>query len=636
MASSIDEEWSMFLQNQGLCMYSEKEDLRDSSPKRSNIHFPTNSFGRSSERNIDEKTRSVSKENLQSPPPSQMDTVKKQKYTKKSIIARTSDEKMNRLSKDSFTDTHIHRFDGGSTEAKPVDSPEDDRISSPDNSFSSERSVDEKMNTASMKTTETLKESLLLPPPPICEDLHISTKTKVLFFNQSVDIQNVFWKIPIIEYWKPEEGVIKKQIKIVCKTPEESEEYKEKLKTINYYREHIIKQVDNPTARVLKYKDERKITIGISKKDIVNLRGKIKNAFYNCFVIIIRFKYEDVFREIHVKVFNTGKMEVPGVFNREQLDIVKNKIMTIIEPLLHTFHSPVHSIDRFGEGSVEKMKNKFFGMECRKIENENFSTFHSEKFIFGFGRASTKTVNFEKNEQSPLQGTHVHTVAQKELYGVEDARKSTVLTEVLSNPTINLSEQNAKKCISSSVRNEDDKEFSGERPQMLVGKLEIIEPIADENVLINSNFNCGYYIDREKLHNILNSKYGIECSYDPCSYPGVKCKYYFNNRCGFNEDEQDGQISNEDRKMKMSELGDYKKYTEVSFMIFRTGSCLIVGNCSENILRFIFNFLKKILYDEYPNISIINENNSIKEKKVKQKKKKIIMTPSYFDKIQNR
>ena len=31
-------------------------------------------------------------------------------------------------------------------------------------------------------------------------ELYISTKTKVLFLNQEVDIQNVFWKIPIIEY----------------------------------------------------------------------------------------------------------------------------------------------------------------------------------------------------------------------------------------------------------------------------------------------------------------------------------------------------------------------------------------------------------------------------------------------------
>ena len=38
--------------------------------------------------------------------------------------------------------------------------------------------------------------------PPECEELYISTKTKVLFLNQSINIQSVFWKIPIIEYWR--------------------------------------------------------------------------------------------------------------------------------------------------------------------------------------------------------------------------------------------------------------------------------------------------------------------------------------------------------------------------------------------------------------------------------------------------
>jgi len=367
---------------------------------------------------------------------------------------------------------------------------------------------------------------------PVCDELYISTKTKVLYFNQQIDIQNIFWKIPIIEYWKPEEGVIKKQIKIVCKTPEETEEYKEKLKHISYYREHIIKQVNNPTARVLKYKDERKITVGISKKDIINLRGKIKNAFYNCFVIIIRFKFEGKFREIHVKVFNTGKMEIPGVFNSDQLAIVKTKIMSVVEPLLQN-HRP----------------------ECN--------------------------------------GGEFNVLAER------SASKA----------------QNTTDCQRENINE----------------KLEINEPLTDENVLINSNFNCGYYIDRERFYNILSSKYGIECSFDPCSYPGVKCKYYFNNEKGFGEKDQTGQISNEDRRMKMSDLGDYKKYTEVSFMVFRTGSCLIVGNCSEQILRYIFRFLKNVLFNEYPYISIANETPNIKEKKVKQKKKTMYFTPSYFN-----
>ena len=50
---------------------------------------------------------------------------------------------------------------------------------------------------------------------PKCDDLYISTKTKVLFLNQEVDIKTVFWDIPIISYSEPREGVIKKQMKTV-------------------------------------------------------------------------------------------------------------------------------------------------------------------------------------------------------------------------------------------------------------------------------------------------------------------------------------------------------------------------------------------------------------------------------------
>ena len=36
--------------------------------------------------------------------------------------------------------------------------------------------------------------------------LSISTQTKVLFLNIGIDIESVFWKVKIIEYWKPEIG----------------------------------------------------------------------------------------------------------------------------------------------------------------------------------------------------------------------------------------------------------------------------------------------------------------------------------------------------------------------------------------------------------------------------------------------
>lgn len=333
---------------------------------------------------------------------------------------------------------------------------------------------------------------------PVCEDLYISTKTKVLFLNQAIDINNVFWKIPVNEYWRPIDGVVKKQMKIVSKSKEEFYEYKAKLENIPYYTENIIKQIDNPAARRIKFKDERKITIGISKKDIMNCRGKVKNAFYNCFAIILRFKYEGAFREIHVKVFNTGKLEIPGILNSKLLDIVKGMILGLLQP----------NIDSL---------------------------------------------------------------------------------------------------------------------------VEFVETNTEDNVLINSNFNCGYFINREKLHSILRgNKYRIESAYDPCSYPGVKCKFYYNNDIESDDERQNGQILPEDRAMKMSELGDNKKYTEISFMIFRTGSCLIVGNCTERILKFVFEFIKKMLAAEYQNIHVLTEEPVNKNKKVKLRKKTIVMSQNYF------
>ena len=37
-------------------------------------------------------------------------------------------------------------------------------------------------------------------------------------------------------------------------------------------------------------------------------------------------------------------------------------------------------------------------------------------------------------------------------------------------------------------------------------------------VLVNSNFNCGFYINRDKLADILKTKYNIHVYYDSCSY----------------------------------------------------------------------------------------------------------------------
>ena len=60
---------------------------------------------------------------------------------------------------------------------------------------------------------------------PECKDLYISTQTKQIRLNQSnIDVSRIFWEIPIVDYWKPVEGIIKKQMKVACFSKDECEE----------------------------------------------------------------------------------------------------------------------------------------------------------------------------------------------------------------------------------------------------------------------------------------------------------------------------------------------------------------------------------------------------------------------------
>jgi len=312
--------------------------------------------------------------------------------------------------------------------------------------------------------------------PPKASDIYISTKTKIAYLNTPIDLKMVFWNVPVIPYANPRNGVVKKQMKFNSLVPEDLQFIQEKLQSETYYEEHIITHIDNPTGRI-KFKDTRKVSIGISKKDILSYRCKKKSAFYNCFVLILRMKVEDNFKEFHVKVFNTGKLEIPGV-------------------------------------------------QCEKV--------------------------FEK-----------------------------ILQQVLDT---------LQPYVETPLGYKDD---------------------SSETVLINSNFNCGYYINRETLYDILKLKYNIQAIYDPCSYPGIQCKFYYNPDIGI---QSGSQISEENKHL-------YKNIKEVSFMIFRTGSVLIVGKCHEDVLMIIYNFLKNILRDEYRNIcqKNIKINNEIKDSDKKKK-----------------
>tara|TARA_Y100000389_G_C17417466_1_gene494617 strand:+ start:480 stop:1487 length:1008 start_codon:yes stop_codon:yes gene_type:complete len=295
---------------------------------------------------------------------------------------------------------------------------------------------------------------------PKCSKLYISTTTKISHLSGPINLETCFWNIPIISYTSENEGVVKKQIKYTFKNPDEVPDVENRLQTYPYYMMQQISYVDNKTKMI--YKDIRKINVGIAKKDVTSGRSKLKSAFYNCFVLIIRVFEEEVqeYKEAHVKVFNTGKLELPGI---------------------KSFASHIKILNVFVE---------ILNRSC---------------------------------------GLNLHYMPEH------------------------------------------------------------------ETVLINSNFKCGYFINREKLTELLKSKYNIETSYDPCSYPGI-----------------------------MSKVKVVNTVKKLSFMIFRTGSVLIVGRCRESVIFDLYDKLKQIFEDEYCNISVCESEQVVRPKVVKNTKRKYI------------
>ena len=321
---------------------------------------------------------------------------------------------------------------------------------------------------------------------PKCSAIYISTQTKIGYLNEKMDLNYLFWKIGVISYQNQQEGVIKKQMKSVCVSKEESEELEKKINKEECVYVDIISKIDNPTGRKIKYKDIRKINIGLSKKDLISYRIKKKGAFYNCIVLIIRLLIDGIFKEFHLKIFNTGKLEIPGIQKNKDLILLLDKLVEILQP--------------FCEKKIIYLKEKI------------------------------------------------------------------------------------------------------------------------ETVLINSNFTCGFYIDRNKLYNLLKYKYKIHTIFDSCSYPGIQSKFYYN----LINKKNNGVCSCPKKCSKKGNGNGLNQCMEISFMIFRTGSVLIVGHCTEEILNIIYKFIKKILIAECEEIKI-SYTCKIKPKKSKKLRKKVII-----------
>lgn len=175
---------------------------------------------------------------------------------------------------------------------------------------------------------------------PICYPLKISTKSKMCYFNQLFDLETIFWNVDLIHYDDLKFGPIKKQMKFTFTNKEKIIDFEKKYNDIKGYKnQYIVTQIDNPNGRI-EYKDVRKVDIGYCKKDLYNVsnyKKNKKNSFYNCLVIIYRDKVDDIldikYKEYHIKIFYSGKIEIPGIFVEEEVDRILIKFKDIYKKI---------------------------------------------------------------------------------------------------------------------------------------------------------------------------------------------------------------------------------------------------------------------------------------------------------------
>jgi len=324
--------------------------------------------------------------------------------------------------------------------------------------------------------------------------LHISTQTVIYKLNKPIPVYSIFWQLPVLPYTTAQEGIVKKQCRFELETKDEYTQLLDDLKAVNTQNEYVKMKIqrerhqdidDQPeTAQKKKpFKDIRKISIGVSHKDIIHYNGKETLGFRNCISLTLRLLIEEQFHEFDVKVFKTGSIKICGVTYDDYIDKILKQVVLVLKP--------------------------FVLPTC----NEN-------------GQEEELAVCLDKFQRS----------------------------------------------------------------------------------FINSNFECGFLMDRDKFHCILKKQYKWSSKLDTGINQGLKCKLYYND-CG---------------ELTTSKSDVFNQKVWCTF--FRTGSVNLCGKCSATVLQRLYDMVAQILREQYTTIfqAVLPNQVSKKRKSNKQFKKAIL------------
>jgi len=122
-------------------------------------------------------------------------------------------------------------------------------------------------------------------------------------------------------------------------------------------------------------------------------------------------------------------------------------------------------------------------------------------------------------------------------------------------------------------------------------------------VMINSDFSCNFKIRREKLYEILDSKYNLVVNYESDNYPGVKTSFYWNVR----DTDKTGickcKIGKTCSGKGRGTLAEGDTCRKITISIFQSGKIIITGARDKTQIDDAYQFISNIFCEYFQSIA---------------------------------
>ena len=215
-------------------------------------------------------------------------------------------------------------------------------------------------------------------------------------------------------------------------------------------------------------------------------------------------------------------------------------------------------------------------------------------------------------------------------------KKKTVIKTFFNSITLNiLIDQN---CINLKIFNNGKIQMTGVKNDTLANNaINLVKKLINSNrryyenvngilkvsgyktVLINSDYDCGFKIERDNLCNLLISQFNLSVNYEPENYPGVKIGYFWNTYNNIHHTGVCNCVGEKcDGKGKGGSINNCKK---VTISIFQSGKIIITGGNALTQINNAYDFINKILFDNYFEIKKKYYIKYYKDEIVERKKK---------------